>query len=445
MKKILLVLFITTHFVYGQHIQLFPDFSPEKNKPAARMPNVVLKGLDSVEIKSAYIGLMIQKQIFRYDGYGNTIEEISYTYTNGSIDDGTRKTIVYDALQRPTEAIDYTYNNGAWEENTKTLNTYAGNSFDLDYQIIQTYSGGTWQNQYRITYAYNSGLLVEQIRMIWDGASWVNDAKTVYTYTSSQLTVKTTYTWTGANWANNSKVEYTYDANGNMTERIFFMWDTSSNQWQYTDKDTYTYNAQNLIEEEINYIYDGTQWVYNDKADYYFNASYDMNREEHFDYDTSSSSWTNRMKFEFNHNNSVDRSGLLLPYDDGSYTLNGLFNHQPVSGRVYQGNSSGWSYVADIDFYYTDYDVTVSIDEEHAATIKIYPNPVAGNFINITAKANHIESVKIYSLTGNLVKSFSSDVPVMNYSIPVNDLPAGIYLMKISGNNTTTTVKFQKL
>ena len=74
------------------------------------------------------------------------------------------------------------------------------------------------------------------------------------------------------------------------------------------------------------------------------------------------------------------------------------------------------------------------------SNLSIYPNPTSGTF-----SINHlVTNVEIYSITGQLVKSFDT-IPSENYLFDVNDLSNGVYLVKaIDQNNSSKTMKLIK-
>jgi hypothetical protein len=73
-------------------------------------------------------------------------------------------------------------------------------------------------------------------------------------------------------------------------------------------------------------------------------------------------------------------------------------------------------------------------------TLALYPNPTSGSFtIN-----GLVSKVEIYSITGQLVKSFES-ITAENYQFNVNDLNRGVYLVKMFDfNNNTKITKLLK-
>jgi hypothetical protein len=72
--------------------------------------------------------------------------------------------------------------------------------------------------------------------------------------------------------------------------------------------------------------------------------------------------------------------------------------------------------------------------------LSVYPNPTLGTF-----SMNYlVTNVEIYSITGQLVKSFNT-IPSENYLFDVNDLTNGVYLVKaIDSNNSSKTMKLIK-
>ena len=79
----------------------------------------------------------------------------------------------------------------------------------------------------------------------------------------------------------------------------------------------------------------------------------------------------------------------------------------------------------------------LSIDENSTKNkVKIYPNPVK-DFLNIDAK--NIDWIKIYDVSGKLVKTFSKQS-----KINISELPKGNYLTEISENGKISKQKFIK-
>jgi len=68
--------------------------------------------------------------------------------------------------------------------------------------------------------------------------------------------------------------------------------------------------------------------------------------------------------------------------------------------------------------------------------VVIYPNP-ATDYLYIENNSANIETVKLFDITGRLVKNFKSS-EIKESKIPISDLKSGAYILKI--NNTTKKV-----
>ncbi|MEP3838650.1 MAG: T9SS type A sorting domain-containing protein [Algibacter sp.] len=79
---------------------------------------------------------------------------------------------------------------------------------------------------------------------------------------------------------------------------------------------------------------------------------------------------------------------------------------------------------------------TNNIDSQ-VATIKAYPNPVTNSFQLNSDKT--IENVKLYNITGRLLKTFKAEA---NYDI--SDLATGIYIANIKTQSGSKTLKIVK-
>jgi len=68
---------------------------------------------------------------------------------------------------------------------------------------------------------------------------------------------------------------------------------------------------------------------------------------------------------------------------------------------------------------------------------KMYPNPVTNGFVNITSKKNLSKEIRIYDVLANeVLRSTMSST-----SLNVSSLDPGVYLLKATEGNTTSTRK----
>ncbi|HEX9825783.1 MAG TPA: lamin tail domain-containing protein [Flavobacteriaceae bacterium] len=82
-------------------------------------------------------------------------------------------------------------------------------------------------------------------------------------------------------------------------------------------------------------------------------------------------------------------------------------------------------------------DFTLSVDNFAESIFKIYPNPTSLGYINISSKSQTAMKVGVYDILGKQVINKSVD----NNRLDVSTLTSGIYIMKISQDNATTTKK----
>ncbi len=83
---------------------------------------------------------------------------------------------------------------------------------------------------------------------------------------------------------------------------------------------------------------------------------------------------------------------------------------------------------------------TVDIPEQHTEeAVVIYPNPSTGLFnVNITTARSEKISIKVYSLTGNMIyqKDFDTDGSKFNTVLDLNKHAEGLYFVKVEGSST---------
>ncbi len=81
--------------------------------------------------------------------------------------------------------------------------------------------------------------------------------------------------------------------------------------------------------------------------------------------------------------------------------------------------------------YTVTLDVVTGLEDNAAATVKVYPNPTTG-IININGVGD--ASISIYSITGNLIAEYGG-----NQKIDLSAQPNGIYFIKVYGDDFVTT------
>lgn len=133
--------------------------------------------------------------------------------------------------------------------------------------------------------------------------------------------------------------------------------------------------------------------------------------------------------YEFTINDAAS-DGICCGFGQGSYSLTTDTGVQIVSG----GNF-GASEVTPFKI-----DSTAGVEDLLEESISVFPNPSTGIF-NVTSSLDEVQ-YEIYSLNGKLVSS--GNLSNGNSQINLNSVADGLYLMKLSSNNTQITKKLIK-
>ncbi len=138
---------------------------------------------------------------------------------------------------------------------------------------------------------------------------------------------------------------------------------------------------------------------------------------------------------------SVYRYGLFYPIMpdivlDGSTPYFGCFTHDSIS------------YINDSTCYgtcpCTGWLVSINEVEGKDSRIKIYPNPTKNNItLDLTRRKSDYNLLEIYSCTGKLLLTKNIKLKEI-INLNVSSFFKGIYLLKLTGENTVTMKKFVK-
>ncbi|MEC8134522.1 MAG: T9SS type A sorting domain-containing protein, partial [Bacteroidota bacterium] len=82
-------------------------------------------------------------------------------------------------------------------------------------------------------------------------------------------------------------------------------------------------------------------------------------------------------------------------------------------------------------------DTPLSINDYHNNLFLIYPNPSNTGFVNIKSSKTGAVQAKVFDMLGKQI----IDTVITNDRLPLSSLNAGIYIVKLTQNNSTTTKK----
>ena len=140
---------------------------------------------------------------------------------------------------------------------------------------------------------------------------------------------------------------------------------------------------------------------------------------------------------------NVSVNGTLvgtIAYSDAAQTVSiPNINVQNNISVVIDGNSTGSNRVMFDDLSYTCYS-GLSIEDFNENNVNLYPNPVKNN-LTIELKSNVDTNIEIYNILG---KRVFTNLINKTSNLNLQDLKTGIYIVKITQNNSTITKKLVK-
>ncbi|WP_179004400.1 T9SS type A sorting domain-containing protein [Winogradskyella forsetii] len=80
---------------------------------------------------------------------------------------------------------------------------------------------------------------------------------------------------------------------------------------------------------------------------------------------------------------------------------------------------------------------TLSITNENRNNFSVYPNPVSSGIVNISSTNSEAINVQVFDILGKQVKNQT----LTNNTLNVSSLKSGVYIIKITQNNASTTKK----
>ncbi|MFV0592602.1 MAG: T9SS type A sorting domain-containing protein [Draconibacterium sp.] len=82
-------------------------------------------------------------------------------------------------------------------------------------------------------------------------------------------------------------------------------------------------------------------------------------------------------------------------------------------------------------FAQTSWDNASKEKEQIESELKIYPNPSKNNKVTVELQSKEISEIHFINITGKEVMKELYDFPVQKSTIQINQLPNGIYILRI--------------
>ena len=306
--------------------------------------------------------------------------------------------------------------------------------------LIKHWDNIVWYDKYIYTYTYDSiGNMLTNLNQYWVNLSLTNNSLDTYTYNSfgKQLTYLH-QNWANDYWNNSSLGISTYDINGNKLTYLYLNW--TNNTWKNSGIATYTYDTFGNILTYLSQHWVSFAW----ENSVMFTSTYDpnANRLSELYQKWGNDKWENKVKEEYVYSpNQVN--ALAYNWVEGIW-IKSLNNN--ILEIIIRGEDIYFANAISIELYYTDISgIEDPQTNSENSPILCYPNPVTDQ-INIEidpawqAKNYRLE---LFSQTGQKVKSFeiSSTIGSSIAPIRVNDVPPGLYLLRIEAGKQVFSQK----
>ncbi|HEX5111634.1 MAG TPA: T9SS type A sorting domain-containing protein [Saprospiraceae bacterium] len=322
---------------------------------------------------------------------------IEFHYVAGEITSGKRTIFKYNTINQVTTECQDEWDTGTqqWIGYLKWENTYNPHK-ELSSQTLYTYSTATLQYipEIKSEYAYAPGhLLLRTTNSTWLNDHWQLDSRRTNKYKDTiviQTIGEVWYQPTGP-WIDDFKDTSYYDGK-QLTRFVRYSWYMDLQTWYPDDSVSYSYDSFNNIIDQTAYYGSndpGNPWI-----------------------PTSRDEWV--------YNETIDFDSIIWPFEPGEL-INVPYSKQLTNNLEYN-YVGGWVISFKNEYYYGPF--VVGVAEAEYLPDAIYPNPASDEVWLKLPNLNDHATLQLYSAKGEKVSEWKI---VEQESIPVNQLPSGIY------------------
>jgi hypothetical protein len=331
----------------------------------------------------------------------------------------SRTTNTLDAAGNVTYSLRETRQGGSWTNLSDNTHTYDSDG-NLIAMVLRGWDQGGQQwlnvNQTLLTYDVN-GVLVSSDLNTWSGSSWENEAHTVFSYDNDgNKILEVQESWNGSSFVNAMLTDYSYDMDGNLVEVINSTWNDQSSDWDPVFRRTYSYLPSGKVEEDHLFTYENNAWVNLSRQVYTYDAGDVLLYSLYADW--GASGWQTPTRYEYTFNPDGTLQEQVVKYFD-EY-LNFWINDYRIL----------FAYPAELGM------------EEHSDGLAgVSPNPAVDQ-LHIAFETEMAGELVLTDLSGQTVleEIFSGK----EHSTAIEELPAGVYVLKIVCGGQTSTRKIIK-
>ncbi len=185
----------------------------------------------------------------------------------------------------------------------------------------------------------NDYYLIDELQRIYnrDSARFYDYMENIYTRDINHNVIQKVSKFANSNGdlVYSSRYNYSYDANNNLIESIYQVYNSSSQTWKNSTLDSFFYNNQNLKTLYKHYVYDSNtgDWVPSTKREYEYDAFNNKIKQQKWYYDNNN--WVNSNLDSFYYQNGYLMSEVHYYWDDANSAWEFSFK------RDYQYDANG--------------------------------------------------------------------------------------------------------
>ncbi len=408
------------------------------------------------------------KSIYTYNTNGLLLIRLTQVWTNDTWVNYWIYTHNYDNNSNLLTSLLQSWQNESWLNSQFTTSTYDANGNVLTY-LFQYWEDGAWANSSLTTSTYNANCnILTYYSQNWENGVWVGHSLTTNTYNNNgdrQTTLRQELE--NSILVNSTLFTQTYDDNGNRLSGLYQKW--QNGLWVNYSFTTYTYNSYGILLSRFQQVWENGVWVNYVTTTFMYDENGDLLTQ--FSQYWTNSTWQNSMMKSYIYDSNRNRLSTIDQFWEYSIWQNirkteCIFLPGQINATAYEWDDNNWgvnqedNYIEviiggqtiisivciSLELYFTD---VISIDEQNEIfeneTIHCFPNPATGQ-LNIEINPAWLAEtcvVELFNQSGQKLKSleFSPNSNTATVSLNVEDVPPGLYLLKVSSDQKTSTRK----
>lgn len=298
----------------------------------------------------------------------------------------------YNTANRLTSKVMQSWGGSSWIPVARDIYTYdlAGRMIVDQYQV---YVMGTYLSTSQKTYYYDgvTGNLINETNQDYVSSTWVYSTATDYTYTSTNQPLTTTLKiWNGSGWTPSTMYTNTYNTGGDMTYRLYQLFQTSDSTWKDDSLHIYGGFTSHMPTTDI---------------------------VQHNDTGT----WTNTMQYTYTYNSFNQMTSST-----------GISWNLPSSVFEYALNDPRTVY-----FYETYNPASASVKNVSAngGEANVYPVPARNILhVDLTWETAQAANITIFDAQGRVVRQWETPATkTFGSTVSIDNLADGLYFISING------------